>query len=137
MNGICHCLSNYTGLRCELPKTEPKETPTQSNRAAIIAGATVGGALVLLLLIILVVVTAVAIIKLVGHVLQKTRDVTLKISPSQQFENQMRLQKVTHSGEPLASLDKQTPLTETEKITEISADVETSADVEIAKVPLP
>ena len=114
MNGICHCLFNYTGLRCELSKTHPMETPTQSNRAAIIAGATVGSAVVLLLLIILVVVTAVAIVKLVVHA-QKTRDVRLKISPSQQFENQTQLQAVAHSGEPLASPDKQTPPTEAEK----------------------
>ena len=88
MNGRCHCLSNYTGLRCELLKTEPMETPTQSaNRAAIIAGATVGGALVLLLLIILVVVITVAVIILVVH-LRKRKYVRLRVSLSQLFENQ-------------------------------------------------
>ena len=93
MNGNCHCLSDYTGLRCELPlyaTTDLMEMPIQSNRAAIIAGVTVGSAVVLLLLIVVIIAVAVQILL---HV-HKTRDVRLKISPSQQqFENQTQLQK--------------------------------------------
>ena len=102
MNGKCHCLSNYTGLRCEIStstKAGSMETPTQSNRAAIIAGTTIGSAVILLLLIVLVVIIAVASKALVIHA-HKTRDVRLRISPSQQFENQTQLQQATYK--PLA-----------------------------------
>lgn len=92
INGECHCLSNYTGLRCEITNTKSM-TPTQSNRAAIITGATVGSAIVLLLLIALVVIIAV---NMVIHV-HKSKNQRLKVSPSQQFENQIQLQNVTKS----------------------------------------
>lgn len=131
MNGKCHCLSNYTGLRCEISMstiTGSMETPTQSNRAAIIAGVTVGSAVILLLLTVLVVIIAVATHALVIHV-HKTRDVRLRISPSQQFENQTQLQQVTYK--PLAPPDEQIPPTEAEMTTEAST------DVEITKRPLP
>ena len=91
LNGKCYCLSNYTGLRCELSlSTIATETPTQSNRAAIIAGTTAGSVVILLLLITIVVIMAVAIQKLVIHV-HKTRDVRLRISPSQEFEKPLPL----------------------------------------------
>ena len=130
MNGECYCLSNYTGLRCEILTST--ETPTQSNRAAIIAGATVGSAFVLLLLIALVVIIAVTIQVLVTHV-HKTRDLRLRVSPSQQFENQIQLQNVTNYDKSLGAppLDEQIPPTEAEMTTE------TSTDVEITKIPLP
>ena len=115
-NGKCHCLSNYSGLKCELPVLSTRagstETPTQSNRAAITAGATVGSVVVLLLFITLVVIIAVAV-QMVLHV-HKTRDVRLRISPSQQFESQTQLQKVTYK--PLAPPDEQIPAAEVEMI---------------------
>ena len=98
MNGECHCLSNYTGLRCEIltsTETDSMETVpihAQSNHVAIIAGATVGIAIVsLTLLLIALVVMAVTIKGLVTRV-HKTRDLRLRVSPSQQFENQIQLQ---------------------------------------------
>ena len=78
------------------------ETPTQSNRAAIIAGATIGSAFVFLLLITLVVIMAVTIQVLVTHV-HKTRDLRLRVSPSQQFENQIQLQNVTNYDKSLGA----------------------------------
>ena len=138
ISGKCHCLSNYTGLRCEIPisiETGSIETPiaTQSNRAAVIAGATVGSAVILLLIITLVVIIAAAIKALVVHA-HKTRDVRLRISPSQQFENQTQLQNVTiNCDKPLAPPDEQIPLTEAE----MTMETQIPTDVEIKKTPLP
>ena len=128
MNGKCHCLSKFTGLRCEISKTVSMETPTQSNRAAIIAGITVGSVVVLLLLTTLVVIIAGATHALVIRA-HKTRDVRLRISPSQQFENQTQLQQVTYK--PLAPPDELIPPTEAEMT------MKTSTDVEITKRTLP
>jgi hypothetical protein len=99
--------------------------PTPSNRDAIIAGITVGSAITLLLLIALVVIIAVTIQLLVIHV-HKTRDLRLRVSPSQQFKNQVQLQNL----EDLPP-DEHIPLTEAEMATE------TSTDVEKTKTPLP
>ena len=141
ISGKCHCLSNYTGLKCEIPisiETGSTETPiatiaTQSNRAAVIAGATVGSAVILLLLITLVAIIAVAIQALVVHA-HKTRDVRLRVSPSQQFENQIQLQNVTiNCDKPLAPPDEQIPPIEAE----MSMGTQIPTDVEIKKTPLP
>lgn len=101
------------------------ETPTQSYRVAIITGVTVGSVVILLLL---VAVVAVTISILVIHV-HKTKDVKLRISPSQQFEDQTQLQAVNHN-KTLAPPDEHIPAA-------AEAEMTVSTDTEMTKRALP
>lgn len=83
VTGDCHCLANYTGWNCELPRNTSEMMP---NPPGIIVGALVGSTTAVLIVIAVAVLVLLIIFSKNFLSCHQTRQANLKISPSSQFE---------------------------------------------------